>query len=379
LLERSLHDQTFAKAVLGKYRGPEESLSKVILRPVRIKDQPLIAVLHRYRDRDVVRNLSGSEAIQVVREALGRTFMSGHLFSLERDAQIEFSRKGKPRLTLSRPTVAALPDGAHDREKHRALDRRRPYLQALEITDEHGRVRPGSNDKWRQVNRFIEIFSDAFEASDAAKRDRVKVIDVGCGKGYLTFAVHDFLSGRPGVAADVTGLDRRENLVRAGQRIAERLGLAGLRFALGDVETLAAESVDVLIALHACDTATDAAIETGIKGGASVILCAPCCHREIRPQLSPPPVLQPIFRFGILKEREAETVTDALRALWLEYAGYRVSVQEFVSAEHTQKNTMIMGIRGRPGSDPAAVLAQIDGIKSLYGIQTHRLDTLRAP
>ncbi len=174
-------------------------------------------------------------------------------------------------------------------------------------------------------------------------------MDFGAGKGYLTFALHDHLRHTLGLAADVTGVELRDDMVRLCSDAAQRLGLAGLAFEQGDVQSRAPEAIDVMIALHACDTATDHAIHAGIRAGAAVIVCSPCCHKEIRPQMKAPALLRPMLQHGIHLGQEAEMVTDSLRALLLESQGYATQVFEFVALEHTSKNKMILAtLRAMP-------------------------------
>jgi hypothetical protein len=200
---------------------------------------------------------------------------------------------------------------------------------------------------------------------------------MGAGKGYLTFAVYDYFD-RLGVRASVTGVESRANLVELCNETARRAGYERLQFRTGLIEDFDLSSADILIALHACDTATDDAIYKGVKADASVIITAPCCHKELRPQMKTPDELRGVLRHGLLLEREAEAVTDSLRALLLERAGYRVKVFEFVPTEHTRKNTMIAAVRrgDRAGSDEA--LRQFEALKSFYGIGRQRLECLLA-
>jgi SAM-dependent methyltransferase len=233
--------------------------------------------------------------------------------------------------------------------------------------------------KWKQINKFVEVFAHAVERSPLAAAPAVRVLDFGSGKGYLTFAVHEHLRQR-GVAPEVTGVELREDLATLCNEAAQRLSLDGLRFAQGDVRTHAAGGVDVMIALHACDTATDHAIHRGVRSGAAVILCSPCCHKQLRPQMHSPEVLQPMLQHGIHFGQQAEMVTDSLRALLLEAEGYEAQVFEFVALEHTSKNKMILAVK-RQRPDPAAMAAareQVQRIKDFYGVREHALEALLA-
>ncbi|HEV3469501.1 MAG TPA: SAM-dependent methyltransferase [Pyrinomonadaceae bacterium] len=375
--EASLAAGSFVKLTLAKPRGAEPDLKNVYVRLVSVRGGARLSFLSRYRTRDVVKNRPAAEAAAAVRELLGARFLSGHLFTLDRDLRIEFNRRGEARLVRHPPTFKEPPPAAHDRKKRRAVEAAgNVYLRALGVTDERGGVRAGAGDKFRQINRFVEIFGDLLAASPLAGRGDISVVDMGSGKGYLTFAVYDFLS-RAGVRAEVTGVEARAELVELCNRVAAEAGFERLRFARGLIEDFEPPPTDVLIALHACDTATDDALYKGVRAGASVIITAPCCHKELRPQIESPAPLRPVLRHGILLEREAESVTDALRALLLEAAGYRVKVFEFISTEHTRKNTMIAGVlTPGPKADPAGALRQFRELKEFYGVREQRLEKL---
>jgi len=374
MLKDSIADGTFVKATLGKRRGDPDGARSILLRIVSIRGSDHLSLLHRYATRDVVENHPLQDGIRIVRELLGTSFLSGHLFTLEHDAQIEFSRKLRPRLSVSRPTFISLPSKRHDREKRRPLDLRGSrYLRALGVLNDDGEVRERMGGKFRQISRFIEILTGLFDSSELAMRDEITIVDMGSGKGYLTFAAYDYFTNVRGIRAGVTGVESRPELVDLCNRIAGEAGFDGLEFRTGTIDACDPGAVDILIALHACNTATDDALYKGIDAGASIIICAPCCHKELRPQMIPPPQLRGILHHGILLEREAECVTDGLRALLLEYSGYTTSVFEFISTEHTQKNTMIAAVRGIHEPDREALRAQIEGLVKFYGIKEQRL------
>jgi hypothetical protein len=202
------------------------------------------------------------------------------------------------------------------------------------------------------------------------------VVDFGSGKGYLTFALHDYLHQVLEIPAQVTGVELRQPLVDFCNETARSLSCAGLDFACGDVRTHAPAEVDVMIALHACDIATDYAIHYGIRAGASLILCSPCCHKELRPQMELPPVLRPMLQHGVHLGQQAEMVTDTLRVLLLEAHGYRTKILEFISLEHTDKNKMILAIKAGK-ADPAR-MDEVAALKAFYGVRHQTLEELLA-
>jgi hypothetical protein len=389
----SVADGRFEKLLLAKHHGAEPDLQRVMVRAVPLKGEASLSFVYRYATRDVTKNLPVPAGLQAVRDMLGPVFRNAHLHTSDETLELTISQRGVCTLRRTPLTPAEAdaaqdkreaPATAHDREKQRWVDVRQPFLTALGVTTAQHDVVPAMSRKWKQINKFVEVFAGALrasgllsaDASDAAAPRPVRVLDFGAGKGYLTFAVHDHLRQQPGIVPQVAGIELRGDLVRLGNAVVERLGLQGLRFDEGDVSARQPEAMDVMIALHACDTATDHAIHHGLRAGASVILCSPCCHKQLRPQLLSPHPLRPILQHGVHLGQHAEILTDGLRALLLEACGYDTQVFEFVSLEHTQKNKMILAVR-RPGarSVPAA-LGQIDELKGFYGIRDHCLETL---
>ncbi len=376
-LSESLGDGSFVKLSLGKYKGDDPNLQKMLIRLINTKKGTRLFFLYRFNTRDVVKNFSFDEGVEKVREVLGTSFMSGHLFTLKQDVQIEFGKKAKSRLNASKPTFKALPSTLHNREKRLHID---PfdnfYLKALGVTGDNGEIKERMNDKWKQINKFIEIIGKLFDASELAHKHRMSIIDMGSGKGYLTFATYDYFNNIRDIATKVTGVDSRDELVSLCDDIAKAAEFDGLHFQRGLIKDYEIKDVDILIALHACNTATDEAMYKGITANASIIICAPCCHQEIRPQIVAPDVLKGVMRHGILLEREAEIATDGIRALLLEKHGYSTKVFEFISTEHTQKNTMIVGVRHEQKTDVKGLTKQIERLKEFYGITEQHLEKL---
>ena len=375
-VEASLARNHFVKLVLAKYKGAEPQLNQLLVRQVRLRDAPCLSFVYRYTTRDITKNLSLAEGLRAVRGLLGADFRNAHLLTTTADIQLAISQRGQCTLRRSAGVHAEVPANEHNREKQRFVELDRPFLSALGVTTAQHQLIPSMSRKWKQINKFVEVFSHALAESTLAQARQVRVMDFGAGKGYLTFAVHDHLQHTLGVAAQVTGVELRADMVRLCNDAASGLGIQGLAFEQGDVTTYAPQPIDVMIALHACDTATDHAIHKGIRAGAAIILCSPCCHKQIRPQLLSPHPLRPILQHGIHLGQEAEMLTDGLRALLLESRGYQTQVFEFIALEHTSKNKMILAVkRAHPG--PAdEVLAQIAELKRFYGIREQCLETL---
>jgi len=377
-LETSLDDSSFIELLLTKHRGEEADLKRIIIRRVILKDQPHLSFVYRYETRDVTKNGPVEHGVHRVRDLLGTTFKGAHLFTTTQDIQIDFSKKGKAKLGISKPSRAPVASAAagHDRQKKRYVDPSRPFLRTLGVTNAGHRIVPTMARKWKQINKFVEIFDHAFASSDLADKDQIHVVDFGSGKGYLTFAIYDYLQSVLGIKTSTTGVELREDLVNLCTDLAVRLSMDELRFRVGDVRSSPPEEMDALIALHACDTATDLALHLGIRSGAGIIMCSPCCHKEIRRQIQSPEILQPMLKFGVHMGQEADMVTDSLRALLLESHGYKTQILEFVSLEHTSKNKLILAVRGNAPAPRVEVLAQIKALKAYYGIEHQTLETL---
>jgi hypothetical protein len=397
LCAASLDSGRFESLLLSKHCGPDPDLSRVTARPLVLRGEPCLSFVYRHTTRDETKNLPQALGLDRVRELLGAVFRHAQLHTRDEIIELMMSRRGVCTLRRRPAEIAAAPAGRlrqtsepttsaqpHDRDKQRFVDVTRPFLSALGVTTAQHTVVPAMSRKWKQINKFVEVFASALRASHLldvdptakAARRPVRVVDFGAGKGYLTFAVHDHLLHQPGVDAQVAGVELRPDMVRLGNAVVAQLGLAGLRFEEGDVRSRAVQPIDVMIALHACDTATDHAIHLGLRGGASIILCSPCCHKELRPQLLSPHPLRPILQHGVHLGQQAEMLTDGLRAMLLDACGYDTQVFEFVALEHTQKNKMILAVKRTQLQSADAVWGQIDDIKAFYGIRDQCLETL---
>lgn len=374
LLSESLREKTFVKLTLGKYRG-DDDLRNIYVTPVELRGTAQLSFVARHATRDVTVNRSHTEGMAEIDRLLGGDFRDAHLFTTARDAQLSYSKKGKTLLRETKPSHAAV-STAHDRTKRRLLSPERPFLHALGITDAQGQVIPAMSRKWAQINAFLEIVGRAVTAAALDRAAPVHIVDFGAGKGYLTFAVHDYLRTTLGLDARVVGVELRGELVALCNGVVGSLGLEGIEFHQGDIADYAPERIDVMIALHACDTATDLALHKGITAGAGVIIAAPCCHKEIRRQIESPDVLRPILRYGVHMGREADMVTDTLRALLLEEKGYTVQIFEFVPLEHTSKNTMILAVKEAGTPESTEARARIEEIKAFYGVKGQELERL---
>jgi hypothetical protein len=392
LLTQALAQGHCERIVLANYAGAEPQLQRVIARPVLLKNQPHLSLVYRYQTKDITKNVPVAELGATLVALWGpKGFRNAHLHTPTEEVQLAFSKKGKASVRVGtpsnaealqaaaasgRPGTAAADGVSHNRDKHRLLELSRPFLHELGVTDAQGQLIPAMSRKWKQINKFIEVFAAALARSPLAEQPRIHVVDFGSGKGYLTFAIHDWLRHTMQRDARVTGVELREDLVQLCQRVITKLQLDGMDYEQGDVREYHPAALNVMIALHACDVATDYAIHLGIRAGAEIIMCSPCCHKQIRPQLLSPHPLRPILQHGIHLGQEAEMLTDGLRALLLDAAGYDTQVFEFISLEHTNKNKMILAVKRAKVQSPDVVLGQIKDIKSFYGIQEQCLESL---
>jgi hypothetical protein len=359
---------SLVKLTLGKPAGADKTLVNLFVRPVTLKSGQRLAFVWHHKTRDVTKNHDVDEAVRLLDAAIGSEFLDAHLFTTTRSLQLETGGPA-PRITTratSRPRAAA---SGNDREKARAIPPATPWLHALGVTDDRGRPLAAMTDKFRQIERFAEILGHLLKEAQMPTGRPIRAFDMGCGKGYLTFAASDLL----GDSGTICGIEARPDLVEFCTATAARMGLEGrLMFQQGSIATTEIGTADVLIALHACDTATDDALAKGIAAGAALIVAAPCCQKEVRPQIVAPTVLADSLRHGIFEERQAEFVTDALRALLLEWAGYRTRVMEFISTEHTAKNTMITAVKARSQGDDATG-EKIRALAAFYGVRHQAL------
>lgn len=367
----SLADGKFVKLTLSKPDKAEER-KNVFLRPVVIREVPLVAFTHRFPQRDEVKNYDWEAAAAELEQNLGTAFLKADLFTLEQDFSLLYNKKRKARLLSRTATHTELPSTDHDREKKRLLPAEgQLYLRRMGITGEDGSVIKSGQKKYRQINKYIEIIDQLLDQHPL--QERPHIVDMGSGKGYLTFALYDYLTKGRQWAVALTGIELRPKLVEFGNRLAEETGFTDLEFVAEDIQDYAPERIDMLIALHACDIATDLAIAKGITAGAEIIVVAPCCHKQIRQQMDCRTDLQAVLRHGILEERQAELLTDGIRSLLLEYSGYRTKVFEFIDTEHTPKNVLIVGTKADP--DPTAI-DRVQAIKKDFGISYHYLEKL---
>lgn len=372
-IQKSLENNTFQKITFSKYQGEEKDLRNLYVRQVMIKNERMISFLYRYKTKDITKNYSFSEAVSLLEQIMGNSFLSAHFFSTQESFQVEFSSDKTPivrRLKLSQKTKTT---ADHNKQKNYMIDSAIEFLREIGVTNQNGQVTAGMYDKFRQINKFIEIVDVVFNSSLLKDKETITIVDYGSGKSYLTFAAYYYFSVLQKRKVIVIGVETREDMVIKSNLAAEKVGYKQLSFVRNTIKNHQLKDIDIVIALHACDTATDDAIIKGIHAKAHIMFLAPCCHKYLRKQMVSPSILKDVLKHGILEQRESEIITDGLRAMTLESYGYKTNVLEFISAEYTSKNLMITAVKN--SSLNRTKREQINAIKTLYGIDNYYLDT----
>jgi hypothetical protein len=372
-LARAIESGAFVKLTLGKFRGQGEA-RKAVATLVDLKNGPHLKIVTSLARKDETKTLTINDGINHLKTTIGDSYLSATLFSTERDMTLTYSKKREPRLSTGKPTLKAAQPAAHDRSKSYLVAPDRPYLKALQVSDEEGRIKPSMQGKYRQICRFIEIVEGLLKEVGAGSGNTpLSIIDIGSGKGYLTFALYDHLTTALGRMCQMTGIEVRGDLVDLCNDLARKLDFSSLGFEAAEAQHTSQKRADVVIALHACDTATDDALALGIGAGAEMILAAPCCQHEIAPQINDTGEgFSGLIKYPLLKQRQADLVTDAARALLLEASGYKVKVIEFVSTEHTSKNILLAATKSANANRERA-REQYRALKRATGFATHHL------
>jgi methyltransferase family protein len=361
LIERELLlGATLSKPRRADPAGPR----KVTVEPVVVAGE----LRYRWRRLAATRssdeNLAPDETETQLLHLIGGEFRQAHLHAVDADHQILAG--GAAATVLRRAPTRRQAPPVHDRRKRRLLEGGEPvpFLVELGVMTRDGTVRSARQAKFRQVSRFLELVEDVLPALSSGP---LRIVDFGSGKSYLTFALHHLLTAVHGRDVEIVGLDLKEDVVETCTALAMRLGAVGLRFEVGDIGGYAGSAPDLVVSLHACDTATDAALERAVRWEAPVILAVPCCQHELASQLRST-ALSPLLSRGLLRHRFAADVTDAVRAQLLEAVGYDVQLLEFVELEHTPKNVLIRAVRRPRRNRDKAYRAYLD-FKSELGIE----------
>jgi SAM-dependent methyltransferase len=384
---KSIENNTFCKLTLSKNVGAETDLKNIFIKPVKIKNDDKLSFTYRYKTKDIVKNYSKNEAKEKLVEYINVNYFTiVNFISDTQTNQLIIDKNGKVKLNSSKSVQKANISNNHDHEKVRKIDSKGKYLFDLKITDVNGVVFKTTQDKFKQINHYVELLAPLLK--EIPKYDQLNVVDMGSGKGYLTFALYDYLTNVAKLKTKITGVEFRKDLVELCNKISVDSGFDGLKFTEGTIADYEGKP-NILIALHACDTATDDAIFKGITSEADLIVVAPCCHKQIRREMEAGKAkneLAFLTNHGIFMERQAEMVTDGLRALILEYFGYKTKVFQFISDAHTPKNVMITAVRNQKSEvrnlkleiRKNEILEKLKNIKAFFGIKRHYLEKLLA-
>ena len=346
LLKEIIIDKKLNQGIFSNLRKKsEEGFNKVDVKPVLIKEELKYQFSFYYSNKVIHKNLDSHETMIEMEELLKNIFKQGMIFATDADYQILISKKGKMTILKKNPTKSTV-DVSHNRKKKYILEDGEPvdFLIRLGVMNDDGKVSKKRYDKFKQINRFLEMVEDVIPKLDREK-DRLNIVDFGCGKSYLTFALYHYLVEKLRIAVNIIGLDLKMDVINFCNEVAEDLDYQGLKFIHGDIKDYNGfTDVDMVITLHACDNATDAALVKAIHWNAKAILSVPCCQHEFYNKIHSSS-LEPMLKHGIIKEKLSSLVTDSIRGNILEVMGYQVQLLEFIDMEHTPKNILIRAIK----------------------------------
>ena len=339
----------FVRAVLsGRRRNMQTEYERIDIRPVQLKDGLRLQLVMSEEKQDTTKNI-GIDAEKIL-ELLNSGYANVLVEFTTGSYSLRITKKGEALIHEAKGVFER--SVSHDRTKERLLDASDPFLIEVGISDHKGSIKPSMQDKYRQVEEFLRILEPALPE----KKEKLSIVDLGCGHAYLTFATHQYLR-KSGVDAQVIGIDVRENSRDRNNAIAKKLGITdSIEFRAEEISETAIESADIAIALHACDTATDDAIAWGVQHGVQLLLIAPCCHHDLQVQIQDIPEPWPMLtRHGIMRERLGDLLTDSFRTQILKLLGYRVDAIEFVGGEHTPRNLMIRATKTGAKPEPVDI------------------------
>ena len=414
-LQSSIKEGSFVKLTLSKPNGKslmakvEEtendisasqhlsnlaSLRNVYVKPIILKNEKMYSFTYRYERRDETKNYDAEQTLEIITNLISEICLNASLFTLTEDVTLLLSKKGKATVMCKAVKEQREQNVQHDKVKNRLINTDNPWWFKLGLTTREGKVTADMQHKFKQICKYVEIVDGVMK--NVKFDGKIRIADMGAGKGYLTFALYEYLTQKCKYDIMMEGVEIRPDLVVKINEIIKESNLKDFRFVESSIESFGCQQttdngqqtkvqssefkvqsqLDVLIALHACNTATDDAIIKGIKSGAKLIICAPCCHKQIRQEMEKSKVVDPITRYGIFLERQAVMITDAIRALIMEYYGYKTQVMEFIEMEHTPKNILLVGRKSDAPVDKESILRQIEDLKKQYGIEKHYLERI---
>lgn len=340
LLSTCFEGSTLLQASLSSPRSKKGEFLRVAIRPLLIRGEDLFQITRSTQEKTFHENITQQICKNLLLSFILHEYKQCILKTKIADYHILSGKEGRIKI-LKKPPTTSLKMHTHNRPKKYLLQEGIPipFLVELGIMNNLGKILSNKRDKFKQIHRFLEIVSTVLPS--ISEKEKLHVLDFGCGKAYLTFALYHYLNHHLNLAVDIVGVDLKEDVVQNCQRLAEELEFEGLHFFVGDINTYQPqEEIDLMVSLHACDTATDAALEKAVEWKAKAILSAPCCQHELFAQISNQK-LKPLLQHGILKEKFSALATDAARGKLLEILGYQVDIMEFIDPEHTPKNILI--------------------------------------
>ena len=375
-LDSALKNNAIVKMTLSKPVSKNNELRNIYIKPILLKDNKMYQFTYRYERRDETKNFDARQTLQQVKNLVPEVFQNVSLFTLTEDVTLLVSKKGKPTLMCKKINENREVDMNHDHEKQRLIDPSNPWWHLLGLTTRDGKVIADMQHKFKQICKYVEIVDGVMRQTKFD--DEIHIADMGAGKGYLTFALYEYLTTHYDKKIVMEGVEIRKDLVLKINDLIEKCKdarpcVSTIHFVQNSIDEYKPSNIDVLIALHACDTATDDAILKGIRNNAKLIICAPCCHKQIRREMEKSGKTDAITKYGIFLERQAVMITDAVRALVLEYCGYKTQVMEFIEIDNTPKNVLLVGRKSDKPVDKEAVAKQIKELLEQYGIEEHYL------
>ena len=367
----SIQNGSIIKITLSKPVLKNNDLRNIYIKPILLKDNKMYQFTYRYERRDETKNFDAAQTMEQVRSLVPEVFQNVSLFTLTEDVTLLVSKKGKPTLMCKKINEKREADLSHDHEKQRLIDPIQPWWNLLGLTSRDGKITADMQHKFKQICKYVEIVDGVMRQTKFG--DEIHIADMGAGKGYLTFALYEYLTTHYDKKIVMEGVEIRKDLVLKINDIIDKCKLQNFKFIENSIEDYKPSNLDVLIALHACDTATDDAILKGIRNNAKLIICAPCCHKQIRREMEKSGKTDAITKYGIFLERQAVMITDAVRALILEYCGYKTQVMEFIEIDNTPKNVLLVGRKSDKPVDKEAIAKQIRGLLEQYGVGKHYL------
>ena len=338
-LDQRIKSEQFVRAVLsGRRRNMHSEYERVDIKPVLIKDEIKWQIVSNNGKQDITKNVAADFNFIGL---LSSGYANLQVDTQSESYQVRISKKEEALVSISKVKLDR--DLSHDRQKQRMLPESNQVFKALEMSDLLGRIKPSKMDKYKQVDEFLRLISQTL-ATDLTNQDQLSVIDLGCGHAYLTFAVQEFLKDKY-QKVSILGVDERADSKEHNEKIAGKLRVEA-KFIAAKIADTPNQAVDIAIALHACDTATDDALYWAVKNNAKVIMAAPCCMHELQTQIKEAP--EPwglLTKYGLVKERLVDLITDSLRAQVLKLLGYRVDIVEFIGGEHTARNILIRAVK----------------------------------